>query len=102
MFTEKVEIKQGKLIITISCVHRQSATDPKRVYNGDINLLIPPDIVNRITLLDSPPKPISNVKKQSLSNVGVWTFEIRPKPSPEKKTRKTSTPTSNRDTIKTE
>ena len=102
MFTEKVEINQEKLIITISCAHRRDATELKKIYNGDVNLLIPDELSNRVTLLDSPLKPISNVKKSSFSNVGVWTFKITQKPAPRKKTRKSSTPTTKHGTIETE
>lgn len=102
MFIKKVEINQEKLTITISCAHRRSATDLKRVYSGDVNLLIPPEIADRVTLLEKPLKPISNVRKPNFSNVGVWTFRIAPKTSTRKKTRKTSTPTPKHDTIKTE
>jgi len=102
MFTEKVEINQEKLIITISCAYRSSAIDLKKTYNGDINLLIPLEVADRVTLLEAPLKPISNVRKPSFSNIGIWIFGITPKASPRKKPRKTSTRAQSHDTIETE
>ncbi len=94
MFKEQMEIKNNKIIITISCEIRRLATEPKVIYDKRrIDDLIEDKYKTKITLEQAPQKEIGNFIKENVLNTGTWIFKIK------QSRRKVSTPAPKSDTI---
>jgi hypothetical protein len=77
IFKEKIETYENKIKITISCEMRKFSDEEKSVYeSARIMNLIPEGFRNKVNLLSSPTKKISNVDYNNCTNFGEWIFEI--------------------------
>tara|TARA_B100001094_G_C17954181_1_gene682113 strand:+ start:104 stop:424 length:321 start_codon:yes stop_codon:yes gene_type:complete len=97
IFKEDVIIENDTLIIKVHCSLRQHVDIPKSVYRREIDHLIPEDIKDRVVLVSSPDKKISNINSANFSNHGVWKFKILEKIKSPPAQKKVPTP---RKTIK--
>tara|TARA_B100000427_G_C15401517_1_gene547868 strand:- start:108 stop:446 length:339 start_codon:yes stop_codon:yes gene_type:complete len=87
LFVEEVEINNEKteIKIIVSCEKRKLATEEKMVYTGEVLKLIPEQFKDKVKLISSPVKKVSNLNFLDHTNIGLWIFEIREKRESEKK-----------------
>tara|TARA_R100001443_G_scaffold110847_1_gene123044 strand:+ start:599 stop:934 length:336 start_codon:yes stop_codon:yes gene_type:complete len=104
MFKEQT-IQEGDILkITISIQERTHAIDKKLIYMGDHRELIPKNLLEKVKLISSPEKKISNMNKEKYIRSGTWIYQIE-KTKPATRNRRTSkqkdsTTSSKSDTIK--
>lgn len=101
VFKEKVEINENTLKVHVSCELRAYVGVHKKIYKESSLLnLIPEDLKDKVKLLSSPEKQVSNINKPQFSTSGTWVFTIikeesktpEKKPAPAKRnTRRKST-----------
>jgi len=104
MFKEEITKEGNVYIVTVSIQERKYAVEDKLIYQGDPRDLIPSEDRNKVTIIQSPKKKISNMKKEKFQNFGVWKYQIvevknQPKPARRRKPRKQSTITSKSDIL---
>lgn len=109
VFKQKVEINEDTLKIHVSCELRVHATVHKEIYKeSDLVNCIPEELKDKVNLVSSPDKQVSNIDKPHFSNSGTWVFSIikeKPNHAKEELTtakqstrKKTSRPTRRRST----
>lgn len=79
MFNKNIEIKDNKLIITVSIKKRKYISEERKTFKEDITLLIPKEYQSRVSLLTSPVHKISNFTSKNCKTHGEWVFEIENK-----------------------
>jgi hypothetical protein len=75
-FKESVEIENDVLRIMVFCKPRLSAFEPKRVYKGKVENLIPEDLKGKVRLVESPTTSVSNLRIPDHSSEGIWIYKI--------------------------
>ena len=76
MFTEEI-VQEGNLYkITVSIKKRKYAYEKKLVHEGNVDNLIPPELVGKIRLISAPRKKVSNMARGQYISSGTWVYEI--------------------------
>tara|TARA_A200000159_G_scaffold164833_1_gene196644 strand:+ start:2424 stop:2729 length:306 start_codon:yes stop_codon:yes gene_type:complete len=76
MFTEEI-VQEGNLFkITVSIKKRKYAYEKKLVHEGNVDNLIPPELVGKIRLISAPRKKVSNMARGQYISSGTWVYEI--------------------------
>ena len=79
-FKENIEITETKITIAVSCERRKYAFEEKRIYEKEVQQLIPEELKPRVKLISFPKKTVANINDIHYTNNGVWVYEIEPLP----------------------
>lgn len=77
MFIEELERVDNQFKITVSIKKRKFAIEEKLIYSGDPKSLIPEEFRDKVELVSTPVKKVSNMGKDKYIQSGTWVFQLK-------------------------
>jgi hypothetical protein len=84
MFIEELERVDNQFKVTVSIKKRKFAIEDKLIYSGDPKSLVPEEFRDKVELVSTPDKKVSNMGKDKYTQSGTWVFQLK-EPEPAKK-----------------
>lgn len=77
MFTEELERIENQFKVTVSIKKRKFAIEEKLIYAGNPKSLIPEEFRDKVELVSTPVKKVSNMGKDKYIQSGTWVFQLK-------------------------
>lgn len=88
MFIEELERVDNQFKVTVSIKKRKFAIEDKLIYSGDPKSLVPEEFRDKVELVSTPDKKVSNMGKDKYTQSGTWVFQLKEEEPTKKPTRR--------------
>lgn len=88
MFIEELERVDNQFKVTVSIKKRKFAIEDKLIYSGDPKSLVPEEFRDKVELVSTPDKKVSNMGKDKYTQSGTWVFQLKEAAPTKKPTRR--------------